>query len=1444
MTDDTFSFKTEIDEASYEQAIAQLKRIGSAVDKLEAKFLKLGKKGGAADIRNAYNAATRAIEKANSKLRDQVSLVQKATKKDPYKVAASLLGHDKMTKTDRQDAIMHGQLKGSLKEIAAQAGVSIATIRRDFKEMGLSAKDAAASTDQLTASITRQSVASKTAAVGGAGGQGGGRPPTGGGGRGTGDGGLPPQEPRRRYGMESAQAQYEGARQHYLTGKAFMEPVDITWPDRLKAKILRVSRVFDTLKGSQRGAFATNKVNKFENETSQLISKLRKLNLELLKQGKIVKGFDTKTSGPWWERIDPKEAKASEKWYNLRDQQQDMVKLLKTKRDIARANKNIASAEKERRHLGKSFEDRAADYDPELIDALKHRKAKLTEEAIRLEKKLGVESSQSGKKQKQSYVQLIKSSSAYKRKLVEIEAQLGKISGQAMPLRQKETLEKLRKQAKLLATPVFGYERGEKGRYVLNRYNQDVEKLSQSTKQLEKDIKGADKSQRFFNSRFARFSIIMSGMAASMFVFQELRQIFYAIIAPIKAADAALINLRKELAGSEEEVQMLFKAAKQANLSGTMGIEDAAKELTELKNQGYSASEAMIVLGEKIKQLDKISADTASHGFKKFGATLSQWIERAFRDTAGGFGESAKRMAESLQRLGIKDEIQKMLEKEFKAAFELEGIDIDLINAAKKKIEKELRKSGYESVALNLDKYLETIVSREDKISKATLRLPWLAGLSAEEERILQKAVEIQVKIRTQFEGEDPRAVIHALQEASKVELDPWVMRTVVEGKEDVEYVANLLKNADQTISQLHRRTGAIIPQLDLKQTQAIEHSINQLEELTSQYPQFAGIINEFKKSLKFDRRQLELKPVIDAWQVVYDKVGFMSDELYASEKEKIENTYRENLVKGLDKGYAEQLKERAMLGLNIQKIISKEIRLTKDQIAQQEKLFTSTGYMTEALKSYRDLMAQFDARRFASISGDPGSAEMIEMKADLQTYKDYMKLRLEHWQDYYKKTGLMAQQHFDYLIELASKEKAIDMAAKLNKEEVEKRHQRRLLEIVDQANKSKINALKEIFQATGTTLPILREEQLSVIKSRAGKIRKTLQQELTLDPVVGISGIQPDFFKAIDDKEVDKLIEKFEKLEITKNKLSEIKQQQQPWSEFFNTTGKMSDEFYNQQTREIELLHDQFVTLTDDATAGMQMLNSAMRDLDIQKLQDSNDVLDGMSLRIKNLEESARSAAEKSEDAITEFVEGSRSTLKDGLFGMMQGEIKGIGGLFIQMGNTFKTVVDEMVAKALAAKLNEALFGGVAEAGGGEGWLNGAMGFLLKNWNGPSAAGGAAGGVTNVGLWGGFAAHGMAFEQHGVRKFASGGVVTRPTNFAYAGGKGLMGEAGPEGILPLKRTKTGDLGVQVATGGDTINISPTIVVQAPQGRLSKQSMSQLQTQLGASLRRNIARNG
>ncbi|WP_137111898.1 phage tail tape measure protein [Rhodobacter sp. SY28-1] len=95
--------------------------------------------------------------------------------------------------------------------------------------------------------------------------------------------------------------------------------------------------------------------------------------------------------------------------------------------------------------------------------------------------------------------------------------------------------------------------------------------------------------------------------------------------------------------------------------------------------------------------------------------------------------------------------------------------------------------------------------------------------------------------------------------------------------------------------------------------------------------------------------------------------------------------------------------------------------------------------------------------------------------------------------------------------------------------------------------------------------------------------------------------------------------------------------------------------------------------------------------------------------------------------------------------------------------------------------------------------------------------------------------ANGGAFSQGMVMPFARGGVVSAPTGFPMRGGMGLMGEAGPEAIMPLARGPDGRLGVQVA-GGKSVNVVMNITTPDVQG--FQRSQSQVAAQVSRALSR------
>lgn len=96
--------------------------------------------------------------------------------------------------------------------------------------------------------------------------------------------------------------------------------------------------------------------------------------------------------------------------------------------------------------------------------------------------------------------------------------------------------------------------------------------------------------------------------------------------------------------------------------------------------------------------------------------------------------------------------------------------------------------------------------------------------------------------------------------------------------------------------------------------------------------------------------------------------------------------------------------------------------------------------------------------------------------------------------------------------------------------------------------------------------------------------------------------------------------------------------------------------------------------------------------------------------------------------------------------------------------------------------------------------------------------------------------AKGGAFLQGQVMPFAKGGVVTQPTSFGMRQGTGLMGEAGPEAIMPLTRGPDGRLGVQAAGGGRQVTVVMNISTPDVQG--FQRSQSQIAAQASRALAR------
>ncbi len=135
------------------------------------------------------------------------------------------------------------------------------------------------------------------------------------------------------------------------------------------------------------------------------------------------------------------------------------------------------------------------------------------------------------------------------------------------------------------------------------------------------------------------------------------------------------------------------------------------------------------------------------------------------------------------------------------------------------------------------------------------------------------------------------------------------------------------------------------------------------------------------------------------------------------------------------------------------------------------------------------------------------------------------------------------------------------------------------------------------------------------------------------------------------------------------------------------------------------------------------------------------------------------KQAARNSQDALAQFL---FDPFKDGLRGMVQG-------------------VADSIRKIAAQMLASSIFKAIGSYGSSQG---GWMGAALS-------------------MFGGASAYGNVFNGGALIPHAAGDVIGNPTLFPMSGGRtGLMGEAGPEAIMPLVRASTGHLGVRAVGGG------------------------------------------
>jgi tape measure domain-containing protein len=183
-----------------------------------------------------------------------------------------------------------------------------------------------------------------------------------------------------------------------------------------------------------------------------------------------------------------------------------------------------------------------------------------------------------------------------------------------------------------------------------------------------------------------------------------------------------------------------------------------------------------------------------------------------------------------------------------------------------------------------------------------------------------------------------------------------------------------------------------------------------------------------------------------------------------------------------------------------------------------------------------------------------------------------------------------------------------------------------------------------------------------------------------------------------------------------------------------------------------------------------------------------------------------------ETENAIISLSESVENGFSNGFSSAVTNIVSGTGTIKDAIANMLQSIAQEFLNYAAKILAKQAVLGILGLFGRGIGGIGGGIG----GGGLASAFSGGSNFSAGFGMAGSLLANGGAFS-NGIRPFASGGVVDRPTLFKFANGgamqTGLMGEAGPEAILPLRRGPNGKLGVQAAPAAPIdVRVETTVI--------------------------------
>lgn len=355
------------------------------------------------------------------------------------------------------------------------------------------------------------------------------------------------------------------------------------------------------------------------------------------------------------------------------------------------------------------------------------------------------------------------------------------------------------------------------------------------------------------------------------------------------------------------------------------------------------------------------------------------------------------------------------------------------------------------------------------------------------------------------------------------------------------------------------------------------------------------------------------------------------------------------------------------------------------------------------------------------------------------------------------------------------------------------------LLEMAPSANEAELRANKimDAYRKAAEAIEAIKKSD--ALSSSAPQLIAQVQSALK-SAIDEINKESPDRFDNLA-TQIQHNIEELELQEQTAGRSGAALTKLKTEHELLRAAMKAEREITPELRAEIEKLAGSYATMTENV-ARAKLIGDARFDRE-QLGRSSIDQTIASRLRGAGLEvdfgsaeadlirfnEQLKTTVQLGQDFASGFMSEFRSAMKSGA----DAGTAALTALNNQLDRLIDKLIDmavkDLVGQALGVGLGGSLFGGGAGAMGG----TGPQVFMGGAGSNPWMSGTA---------WGSVSANGNIFHGGNVIPFARGGIVNRPTVFPMANGAGLMGEAGPEAVMPLRRGPGGRLGVEMHGGG------------------------------------------